>query len=57
MSINRTIAGAADPVVEASGDLAKLVDQVVERHARIVVARDGEPKAVLVSMEEYARLK
>jgi prevent-host-death family protein len=57
MTINRTKAGAADPVVEDSGDLAKLVDQVVEGHERIVVARDGEPKAVLVSIEEYERLK
>jgi prevent-host-death family protein len=49
--------GAADPVVEATGELVKLVDKVVESHAPIVVARDGEPKAALVSMEDYARLK
>lgn len=57
MSINRRGAGAADPVVEDTGDLAKLVDQVVEGHTPIVVARDGEPKAALVSLEDYARLK
>jgi prevent-host-death family protein len=50
-------AGATDPVVEATGVLVKLVDEVVEGHTPIVVARDGEPKAALVSMEDYARLK
>jgi hypothetical protein len=31
--------GIADPVVEDSDELAKLLDQVVEGHAPIVVAR------------------
>lgn len=55
--MSRTNAKVADPVVEDTGDLAKLVDQVVEGHTPIIVARDGEPKAALVSMEDYARLK
>jgi prevent-host-death family protein len=45
------------PVVEATGALAKLVDEVMEGHAPIIVARDGEPKAALVSLDDYARLE
>src|ERR1700761_4693449 len=46
-----------DSVVEATGALAKLVDEIIEGHAPIIVAREGEPKAALVSMDDYARLK
>jgi prevent-host-death family protein len=54
--MNRSEVGTTDPMVEETGDLAQLVDQVVEGHTRIVVTRDGEPKAALVGMEDYARL-
>lgn len=43
--------------VEATGALVKLVDEIAEGHAPIIVARDGEPKAALVSMDDYERLK
>jgi prevent-host-death family protein len=56
MVMNRTKLTDKDPVVEETVDLPNLVDQVAEGHARIVVTRDGEPKAALVSMEDYARL-
>ena len=49
--------GVVDPVVEDTGNLATLVDQVVAKHTPIVVARAGEPKAALVSMDDYSRLK
>jgi prevent-host-death family protein len=54
--MNRTEINKADTLVEGTGDLARLVDQVAEEHTRIVVTRDGEPKAALVSLEDYARL-
>jgi prevent-host-death family protein len=54
--MNRTEIKSTDPIVEETGDLANLVDQVAEGHRRIVVTRDGEPKAALVSIEDYARL-
>jgi prevent-host-death family protein len=57
MSAKHPANGTTDPVVEASDDLAQLIDRVVESHRPILVARAGEPKAALVSMEDYARLK
>lgn len=55
--MNRTGLTESDPTVEETVGLPQLVNQVVEGHARIVVTRDGEPKAALVSMEDYARLR
>jgi prevent-host-death family protein len=54
--MNRTEIKSTDPIVEETGELANWVDQVAEGHTRIVVTRDGEPKAALVSIEDYARL-
>lgn len=54
--MNHTKIGATDSVVEETGELAPLVDQVAQGHTRIVLTRDGEPKAALVSLEDYARL-
>ena len=57
MKAKRNGTAIVEQIVEDSGNLATLVDQVVEGHAPIVVARGGEPKAALVSLEDYARLK
>ena len=57
MKAKRNGATTLEQVVEDTGNLARLVDQVVESQAPIVVARGGEPKAALVSLEDYARLK
>ncbi len=54
--MNRVEISKADALVEDTDDLARLVDQVAEEHSRIIVTRDGEPKAALVSLEDFARL-
>jgi prevent-host-death family protein len=54
--MNRTEIRSSDPVVEETGDLPRLIDQVTKEHTRVVLTRDGEPTAALVSMEDYARL-
>ncbi|MCC6457072.1 MAG: hypothetical protein IT328_19095 [Caldilineaceae bacterium] len=41
--MNRSEIKSTDPVVEETGDLANLVDQVAKGHTLIVVTRDGEP--------------
>jgi prevent-host-death family protein len=54
--MSHTKIGAMDTVVEETGELVPLVDQVAKGQTRIVVTRDGEPKAALVSLADYARL-
>jgi prevent-host-death family protein len=54
--MNRAEISKADALVEDTGDLARLVDQVADEYSRIIVTRDGEPKAALVSLEDFARL-
>ena len=38
-------------------DISELVNRVAYAHERIVLTSRGKPKAVLVSMEDYARLE
>lgn len=45
------------PVSEAKTHLPSLITSVEEREEEVVVTRNGRPVAVLVSYEEYSRLK
>ena len=45
------------PISEVKTRLPELVSGVEEREDEIVVTRNGKPAAVLVSYDEYARLK
>ncbi len=45
------------PISEVKARLPELVTGVAEREEEIVVTRNGKPAAVLVSYEEYERLK
>jgi len=45
------------PISEVKARLPELVSGVAEREEEIVVTRNGKPAAVLVSYEEYERLK
>ncbi len=38
-------------------DISDLVNRVAYRHDRIILTSRGKPKAVLISIEEYERLK
>lgn len=42
---------------EVKRDLAEIVNRVAFGHERIVLTFRGKPKAVLVSVEDYARLQ
>lgn len=45
------------PISEVKTRLPELVSDVQEREEEIVVTRNGKPAAVLVSYDEYERLK
>jgi prevent-host-death family protein len=45
------------PISEVKARLPELVTGVAEREEEIVVTRNGKPAAVLVSYQEYERLK
>jgi prevent-host-death family protein len=45
------------PISEVKTRLPELVSDVMEREEEIVVTRNGKPAAVLVSYDEYERLK
>lgn len=45
------------PISEVKARLPELVTGVAEREEEIVVTRNGKPAAVLVSYDEYERLK
>lgn len=44
-------------VAEARSDFSNLLAQVELLHRRFVIARRGKPKAVLISMQDLARLE
>ena len=45
------------PISEVKARLPELVVGVLEREEEIVVTRNGRPAAMLVNVDEYARLK
>lgn len=45
------------PISEVKTRLPELVTEVAEREEEIIVTRNGKPIAVIVSYEEYERLK
>ena len=45
------------PISEVKARLPELVTGVLERDDEVVVTRNGRPAAVLVSYDEYVRLK
>ena len=45
------------PISEVKARLPELVNGISEREEEVVVTRNGRPAAVLVSYDEYARLK
>ena len=44
------------PLAEVRANFGHLIDQVVKRDERILIARNGRPAAVLVSADEYDSL-
>ena len=45
------------PISEVKARLPELVAGVLEREEEIIVTRNGRPAAMLVNVDEYARLK
>lgn len=45
------------PISEVKARLPELVTGVQEREEEIVITRNGKPAALLVNLDEYARLK
>ena len=45
------------PISEVKARLPELVKDVQEREEEVVVTRNGRPAAVLLNVDEYARLK
>jgi antitoxin YefM len=45
------------PISEVKARLPELVVGVLEREEEVVVTRNGRPAAMLVNIDEYARLK
>lgn len=45
------------PVRELRSDLAKLLDEVVERREHVIVTRHGRPAAAIVPIDEYEALE
>ena len=45
------------PISEVKARLPELVAGVMEREEEVVVTRNGRPAAVIVNVDEYARLK
>lgn len=42
--------------VDAQGNLAKIIDQVCDRHDPVIITRHQQPSAVLLSLENYESL-
>lgn len=42
--------------VDAQGNLAKIIDQVCDRHDPVIITRHQQPSAVLLSLEDYESL-
>ena len=42
---------------EAKGRLSELIRDVAEGHETVFIEKDGEPQAVVISLDEYSRLK
>ena len=45
------------PISEVKARLPELVAGVLDREEEVVVTRNGRPAAMLVNVDEYARLK
>jgi prevent-host-death family protein len=45
------------PITEVKARLPELVAGVQEREEEVVVTRHGKPAAILVNVDEYARMK
>jgi antitoxin YefM len=41
---------------DAQSNLAKMIDQVCDRHDPVIITRHQEPSAVLLSLEDYESL-
>lgn len=52
-----TIAAAAVPLSEAKARLSELVRRVSQQHERITLTRNGEPEAVLLSVDDLEGLE
>jgi antitoxin YefM len=42
--------------VDAQSNLAKMIDQVCDRHDPLIITRHQQPSAVLLSLEDYESL-
>ena len=42
--------------VDAQGNLAKIIDQVCDRHDPVIITRHQQPSVVLLSLEDYESL-
>ena len=42
--------------VDAQNNLAKMIDQVCDRHDPVIITRHQQPSAVLLSLEDYESL-
>ena len=42
--------------VDAQSNLAKMIDQVCDRHDPVIITRHQQPSAVLLSLEDYESL-
>ena len=42
--------------VDAQSNLAKIIDQVCDRHDPVIITRHQQPSAVLLSLENYESL-
>ena len=42
--------------VDAQSNLAKMIDQVCDRHDPVIITRHQQPSAVLLSLENYESL-
>jgi prevent-host-death family protein len=45
------------PIAEAKAKLSAIVDEVLHRGERVVIERHGKPVAVVVSLDDLARLE
>jgi antitoxin YefM len=52
-----TIAAAPVPLSEAKARLSELVRRVRQQHERITLTRNGEPEAVLLSVDDLEGLE
>lgn len=42
---------------DASANLARMIEQVCEDHAPVIIIRDGNPAVVMMSLEDYRALE